>query len=311
MSSTTRYLRSHHTGLLLFIALLIGPLMISATAPEGTKVLFGKNFLVGPNEEFKNIVSFGGNLKIQGHITNDIIVFASNLDLQEGGFIDGDAIVIGGNLQQFEQGQINGEIIKVDIGRSLNKLVRSINYEAYKMDRQITHEKTSILFLSYPIMFFIGCLGIGMVMFVFLPKHTRVVWRMAQDKTLASWVAGVLAIVALPLLIILMSISIIGIPLIPILALAVAFASVWGYIIVALLIGGRLIRKKNSSLIKPLALGLLTMSIVMYIPYIGKGLIFLFLFLGLGAVILSAFGTNPPSVSWRVITKEYSDDLFD
>lgn len=106
---------------------------------------------------------------------------------------------------------------------------------------------------------------------------------------------GIVAIVLFVPLVILLGLTIIGIPVIPLLFLTYIIAGFLGLIGCSLLLGDKLaelVRFRTKSLMGSLVIGLIVLALLRLIPVIGGLITFAIGLLGLGAVIVTRFGTT-------------------
>ncbi len=110
---------------------------------------------------------------------------------------------------------------------------------------------------------------------------------------------GVLAaILAVPLMVLLV-ITIIGIPLIVVEIVILAAAALLGYTAIAHLVGNRVIGSASSKPVNPLgaiALGVLLIGLISLIPILGSLISLAIFILGVGSALVTRFGANKPAV---------------
>lgn len=129
--------------------------------------------------------------------------------------------------------------------------------------------------------------------YALFPKQVQAAGDAVQEKTgpVLGW--GILAtILAIPLMI-LLAITIIGIPLILVEIIVLAAAAILGYTGIANLIGRRMIRTTASSAgsLGTIALGILIIGLVAMIPVLGSIVSAAIFIVALGAALASRFGT--------------------
>lgn len=151
------------------------------------------------------------------------------------------------------------------------------------------------------------------VLFAFLlfPLRARIALERVERHPGLSAATGVAALVAALPVMVLLIVSIIGIPLVP-LEIAGLFAGAWiGFAAVALLIGRRLYEviwpHATPSPFTALVLGLVVITAAQTLPVVGWAVSALVVFVGLGASLLAfvrdssfgrgAWGAGPPGVS--------------
>ena len=115
------------------------------------------------------------------------------------------------------------------------------------------------------------------------------------SQWLVSVAIGALTYVAVPILIVLLSITLCLIPVAVLLALAWAVAILFGWAIVARMVGERLmigLKRDNWTLIGQTAFGAVLLALLGSIPIFGWLVGFAASSIGIGALILTRFGTQ-------------------
>ncbi len=152
--------------------------------------------------------------------------------------------------------------------------------------------------IAHSILTAIALAALGALVVVFLPSQARLVSETAQKSVLPSLGVGCLtALVALPLFVLLV-VLVITIPAALVLPVALTVAWLFGWIALGWLVGEKVLQalQARESLRVPMvavALGVLLLAMLGAVPVIGwlvglgVGLV------GLGAVILTRFGTHP------------------
>src|SRR5215469_3120900 len=71
---------------------------------------FGRDIVVGPNEEVSDATCFGCSVRIRGHVTGDVTTFLGGVVLEDQGEIAGDTTTFGGNIRLSRGVKINGDV---------------------------------------------------------------------------------------------------------------------------------------------------------------------------------------------------------
>ena len=84
----------------------------SAAFADGSaeRTQFGRDIVVGPNEEVSDATCFGCSVRIRGHVTGDVTTFGGSVVLEDQGEIAGDTTTFGGNLRLSKGTKINGDV---------------------------------------------------------------------------------------------------------------------------------------------------------------------------------------------------------
>ena len=93
-----------------------------------------------------------------------------------------------------------------------------------------------------------------------------------------------------------MAITLIGIPLIPILSLSAIVTSLVGSLGVALFVGQRIDRNSQQPVLQQFLIGLAILTVLTLIPFLGGLVVFLINLFGLGIILLWKFGKEKPQM---------------
>lgn len=317
-----RLLRRSGAVLLLIAALflwLASPHSALAQGPGGDEFVFGGDYelrsgdtldgdlyLFGVNATLEedsvvngDILVLGGNLDGQGEINGDISLFGGNVSLGDTALVRGDVNVTGGNLDRSSGPQIDGDV---------GGLVVPFDFDSQVIDslpRSVRSTNPLWDGLWFLLRAFLWA-GLSILVVLFLPRQTGRVSRAVSDRPMVSLGVGVLTVLVFPLGLILLVITLVGIPA-AILAV-VLLAIVWAFGITSLgvEVGRRMAEWLHQDWAQPVSAGLGTLVLVLVTNGIGEWVIcigwlapFLAGALGVGAVLLTRFGTQayPPEGS--------------
>lgn len=295
-----------------------GETTISANEIVNNVVLFGCGARISRGAQvLLDVVSFGGNVVIEkdAHLNRDVVVFGGNLDLA--GEAGRDVTVFGGNVTLQPTAVVDGNLITSG-GFTDQKPGAVVRGSTSRGTGSRTFPYTGNWFLSFPAAFGGGILGalaglafglirtivyalalaaLGALTVVFMPAQTKQVSDTAQTYAMPSMGVGCLTSFVAVTLGILLLVTICGIPFGVLLLLALVIAWLFGWIALGRLIGEKLLEaiKVRETLRVPIVavvVGIIVLTIVSYVPIIGW-LVGLFIgLLGLGAVVLTRFGTR-------------------
>jgi hypothetical protein len=210
-------------------------------------------------------------------VRGDVTVIGGDADID--GRIDGDLTVVGGALHRGPDSVITGEVTSV--GPSLTSYVPFIPSASSSVMARENHKL--MMWLTYSV--------IVLLAFLLFPVRVRAALDRVEHHPGLSAAVGVLALVAVFPIMILLLISVIGIPLVPVEILAVFAAILIGHAALSMLIGRRLyeliLPRTTPSPIAALILGLIVVSAAGIVPVLGPLVMCLVWLVGLGAAILA------------------------
>lgn len=251
----------------------------------------GGNVTVAENQVVENAYAIGGSVIIQprGRVTQSASAIGGNVVLKPGARIDGDAYAIGGKVQIAEGATIGGSKSTFD--------------DRYDERGMMGRNRDSNRFL--PMYFFhasfrlfsaIVAAILGLILFQTAPAFLPNLATTLRQYPGQSGLWGIGAIVATIALSIFLAITLIGIPLIPLLTLCVSLTSLVGALGIALFIGQQVTTNDRRSSLQQFAIGLLIITALALIPFLGGIVVFLVSLFGLGTLITWKLGKAQPPV---------------
>lgn len=248
-------------------------------------IRFGGDVTVQEKQVVENAYAIGGSVTIQpnGRVTQTAIAIGGNVTLKKGARVDGDAYAVGGNVVQEEGATIGGAkgTISEDAMRGMHRDRRSF-WAVYAAQS------------GFRIFSAIVAAIVGVILFrtvpSFLPNLATVVRRYPSQSAL--W--GIGAIVALIVLNIFLAITLIGIPLIPLLILVTGLATFVGTLGISLWVGQQVAKSDQRTELQRFLIGLLVITLLSLIPLLGGVVVFVVSLFGLGALLASKVGRVQP-----------------
>jgi len=298
---------------------LVFPMTAMAAGPEDTKVIFGSNYtldsgdildsdlmVLGGSADLEvgslvkgSVFVLGGNLTIFGEVEGDLGVLGGNVDLGGTAVVRGDVAMLGGNLDRADGAVIEGDVAS-EFGFDFN--APSMNFpDGFEFSglRNIKFPRISpwISMLWFIFRVFVMA-ALAMLVVMFWPAPTRRIAEAAVSQPLAAGGLGLLTAVAGPVLLLVLLITLLLAPLSVIGFILFVAAGVFGWIGLGYEVGRRIGVAMKWELQDPAAAGLgtLLLSLVAggigFIPCVGWLAPFLVISLGLGAVMLTRFGSQ-------------------
>jgi hypothetical protein len=276
-------------------------------AEEGKDIVrFGQDVVVAEGDSVEgNVVAIGGCITVNGKVTGDCVTIGGCINLGPKGVIEGDGVSVGGTINREPGSVIQGD--EVVTGGNIPQWLFRGGWPKHGM----------------PGLKFAGlALGVGkalVVLFlawlviVIARNRVKVTSDKAKSSTLASFGVGLLTVILAPIAMVLLCITLIGIPVAILLPFALIVAGLFGYTAVGLAIGNRLFGSGSRvvSVVEAALLGVLLMEAIplvgkliglpggilwgLSIPVriVGYAIIVCAFLIGLGATVLSKFGQAP------------------
>jgi len=246
-----------------------------------------------------DVVAVFGSVTVEGAVTGDVVAVLGSVHLKDGARVDGSAVSVGGRLEQGQGVTVKGETVQVGFSPiTLGLPARSVILFAIAAGWLVSMFTGWIFALLFPT----GMLRVGTVV---------------ERRPAASFFVGILSMPACLVALVLLCITVIGIPLAVLLPMVYMLMGYGGQLAATAVLGARLTRRSLSGgMMMPLFVGSLFVALLLGIGgllLVGSAsqpvaLFFLvsgcLLLLGLGtlgtgAFLLSRFGTRPREVIWH------------
>jgi uncharacterized RDD family membrane protein YckC len=237
-----------------------------------------------------DLVVISGTAKVNGRVDHDLVTILGSASLGPEAQIGQNAVVVGGPLKINPAATIGGEQTVVALGPMVPNLMGLQKW------------LTKGLFLARPfppqvhwVWIIAGvCLLVYLALTVVFPRPVLACVDALERQPVASFLVGVLLFVLVGPLLFLLVVSVAGILVIPFLALALIAATIFGKIAVYSYAGqqvGRQVHIPEPSLPLMLIIGAVLFYLLYMVPVLGFAVWGLVTLLGLGAVLLAAFGS--------------------
>jgi hypothetical protein len=263
-----------------------------ACTRSGQGPSFGGTIVIGQNEVLcSDITSFGGTVEIKGEIRGNVTAFNGNVI--NDGDVNGDITLFGGAVTLGNGSQVHGHI---DLYGASER-----RGQGTQLDGPITdhpghdwmHGRVGQF--SFPFWSLLAWIVLGIVLITLLPEHVMFVRTTAMTKTQRSLILGLLSVLLAPAILIVLIALILPIPLALILVLGLVAAWALGTVAIGWIVGERIMQAvapQHNTRFNDVVVGLAVLVLLGSLPYIGWLISIGAGLLGLGAVLLSRFGTR-------------------
>lgn len=262
----------------LFLLMLLVPALGGAAAQENI-VTVGEDAEVPAGTVVSgNVVVFGATATIRGRVRENVVVILGNISLEEEAIVDGNVVAVGGSVRKKPTSQVGGESISLGVGDL--KFAPQMRFPYYRrLGVGSLWRLLSLMFL-------------GWVIYWLFPQLVGKIAVAVDSDPVKSVLYGLLAYLALVPLSIMLLITIIGIPTIPFLWIAVLVGRFIGQVALGLLAGRFLAQRLNQGFAEAnqVVLGLFVLGVLTLVPVLGSLVSLFYSLLGFGAVVWTKFG---------------------
>lgn len=275
---------------------------------DGDLVVLGGNVTIEEGSLVKgSVFLLGGNASVAGEIEGDLALLGGNMDLRATALVRGDVATLGGNLNRDEGAVVEGDVVSED------GVVLPFDVNVPEVDGLDFHfgpfsGLRPFRFFSLGINPLLGSIllvfqslviaALAVLVVMFWPNPTARAAKAVVDQPILAGGLGLLTALVVPVLAIVLVFTILLIPVSMVAALALAMAFVFGWIAIGLEVGKRLSEALKWDSHPAAAAGLGTLLLTFVVGGIarfscfGSLLVLFVLFLGLGGVILTRFGSR-------------------
>ncbi len=252
-----------------------------------------------------NIVIIGGNGSVSSKVSADVVAIGGQITLTETAVVGGNVVTMGGQVDQDPGAEVAGDIINnvqpmVEIPDVPNvpntpntpNVPNTPDGPNVNIDFNPFWEIVTVLWRA------VAVAAVGMLLTLFLqPQLERVADAVTRQPVLAGSF-GLLTVVVAPLAIIIMTVTLILIPVALLVALIIPLAWLFGMVALGQEVGDRFTKAVNQTWAPVLSTGLGTLMLVLVtgflglIPCIGWLLSFLVSLFAIGGVAMTWFGTR-------------------
>ena len=270
-----------------------GARILSGAVVNKDVVSFGGNVVIEKDVHVNgNVVVFGGNLDLAGQVGRDVTALGGNITLEPTAVVQRDVLAFGGYTDKKQGAVVRGSVTR---GEGNTSIYGPFILPA-ALGGGVLGGLTGLVFgIVRNIFYALALAALGALTVAFMPTQTKQVADTAQKFAMPSMGVGCLTSFVAVTLGLLLIMTICGIPFGILLLLALFVAWLFGWIALGRLTGEKLMEAFKAREILPVVavvVGVLVLAIVGFVPIIGW-IVGLFIgLLGLGAVVLTRFGTR-------------------
>lgn len=272
------------TCLLVLLALLGYTTAVHAEATSVVKI--NDDVTIEENMKVRNVFVLRGQITISGTVEQNVVAIGGSIVLTRTAVVNGDVVAMGGIIVMGKGADVHGTLTEINssnISAAISDLL-SDDWEGW-----------SWLFAIFSVVVFFAILILALLIVALIPKPIQVIAETIKTNTFKVSLSGLLGLLLIVPIAVLLTISVIGIVLIPLEMILVVSAALLGFIAVSQLVGRRvlmLIKRTGGGVIRQTFWGLITLWLIGWIPYVGWIIKVLAVVLGLGGVIMTRFGTK-------------------
>jgi len=281
-------------SLLLIFYLLLTPMAATASSDKNI-VKIGSDVTIEKGQKVHSVVAIGGQITVSGAVEKSVVAVGGSVVLTKTAVVKGNVISLGGVIVMARDAEVRGDLTEINSNNLYETLTTALSSE---------WEGWSWIFAVISLSIFLVILVLALLIAALLPKPVRIVSEAIRENTFKVILCGILGLVLIAPLALLLTISVVGIALIPLEVIFVVCSVLLGFIAVGQLIGAKLLRflkRSEPGIVRETFWGLVILWLIGWIPYVGWMVKAIAIVIGLGATLVSRFGTHR---GWACIPPE-------
>ena len=218
----------------------------------------------------KDLTVFSGTSIVSGPITEDVRVFANKSTISD--YVKGE-IVVYADSSNIDEELVTGEVYEhTDLNENINVDTQKTNI--FNLNRNNTFSRINVFSI---LVSFVGMYIVGIVLIYLAPIKTLQIEKKVIGSTedfLFSLLIGLGITVLVPLPLLMLSLTVVGIPLAVLICGVLLFMSIFGVVWVESAIGQKILsttEKKDEKRLLSLLIGRGLTTVVKFIPVVGWG----------------------------------------
>jgi MFS family permease len=269
---------------------------MSVTASSDKSIVkIGSDVIVEKDQKVHSVVAIGGQITVSGAVEKSVVAVGGSVVLTKTAVVKGNVISLGGVIVMARDAEVHGDLTEINSNNLYETLTTALSSE---------WEGWSWIFAVISLSIFVVILVLALLIVALLPKPVRIVSEAIRENTFKVILCGILGLVLIAPLALLLTISVVGIALIPLEVIFVVCSVLFGFIAVGQFIGAKLLRlfkRPEPGIVRETFWGLVILWLIGWIPYVGWMVKAIAIVIGLGATLVSRFGTHR---GWACIPPE-------
>lgn len=268
---------------------------------DGSLLVIGGTATIANESDLNgDIVLIGGTISVRGNVNGDIVAIGGAVNLESYAEINGGITLLGGNLNRSPLAKISGniseqspEVFNFNLNKPDNIILPFVPFQ-----NPLTKSLNTLLEA-------LAMAVLAVIIGLLLPNQLKRVSDTAFREPLVAGGVGVLTIIVAPIILMLFVLTILLIPVSLLGMMVLILAIFYGFVAIGYEIGQRIAALLKTSWSPSISagIGVLLLSLVTgfatFIPCIGMLIGIIISIIGLGAVVISRFGSS--KYAYRVV----------
>lgn len=258
---------------------------------EGKNIIkFGDDITIEEGTRVNHVIAIGGQVTVYGVADGNVVSIGDSVVLASSSIVGGNVTSVGGVIARGSGSEVYGSLTEVNSSNFSQILSTVLNSD---------WDGWSWLFAILSIILYLGLLVLSILLVLLIPKPIRVISDNVARNPYKTGFWGLLGLILVVPLALLLTISVIGVVLVP-LEISIAIGGgLIGFVAVSRLVGHRIfviLKKPEQTYMRETIWGVTFLWFVGWVPYIGWMLKVFVILLGLGGVLVTRFGTHEKAI---------------
>lgn len=276
-----------------------GSVMIDAPVAGNARLAGGHVEITKRGQVSGKTTLVGGRVTVLGKAGRQLVVFGEHVTFD--GEVAGNVTIASRALSIGPNARVSGKLTyRGSVPAQIDPaavLTGGIDYLSFDFEDETYQPVARVVAWIGVIAFTIGLFLIGLLAIVMAPESTAHMSRLGRTRPISSLALGLFTIVCVPIAVVLLMLTIVGIPFAFMVLLAWPMILIFGYLagvmVVSDAIAGPSANAKGRRIFL-LAMGLAVMLLFARVPFAGWLIAMLLLVMGVGVMALNAMGATVP-----------------
>ena len=255
-------------------------------------VRFGGDLTVSQKQVVKDATAIWGSVTVlpEARVTGDAVAIGGDVVLKKGASVNGDVVALGGEVIRAAGTQIGGDIV------TGSQEVKNTIYLFRRWGIQGVLARIYLFSAGFHLLAILAIAVLGVLLLLLIPNLLPTIASTINQTPLKSGAWGLGGAIALILLSVLISGSILGMLILPVVHLAVFIAGFLGTASMGLLIGQKTLTTPDRKPIPQFLVGSLILALIGLIPLMGGLFLLVVNIFGFGGILASLL--EPKRQQW-------------
>ena len=268
-------------------------------------VRFGEDIEISKGTHMDgDVVAMGGDITVYGQVDGDCVAIGGDVTLEDGAVVEGEVVCMGGTLSIGDSVVVGSDAVSLwgesDISQTAriggNVTQVGVGKAFPKFDFWDRHHEAGSRVLGFlgRVVWVLLLVGMGLVAFSVFPTRMRRLADTVEHRTIVTFLAGMAGWILWLPAVLLLCITLVGIPVAILLVVFTPIMALLGYLSVADVVGKRLVQRLGltpAGAVKTMLVGVVAL----------EGAVLLGKFLGVIGSFLYYFGMLLAVLGWSVI----------